>query len=170
MSRASWWTDERVDRLRSLWSEGLSASQVAAQMGAASRNVIIGKVHRLKLMRVNGIKRKAGQRRTLGRRRRSPARLLNRPIEVERVAVVIEPTPLNLRLIDLTSETCKWPFGEQAPYLFCGHPVVSPPYCEAHTIKGHTKGGQRDVDTQASRILRGLPGGIATNKIPNGWL
>ena len=27
------WTDERVELLRKLWSEGLSASQIAAQLG-----------------------------------------------------------------------------------------------------------------------------------------
>lgn len=43
------WTDERVERLKRLWSEGLSASQIAAQLGGVSRNAVIGKVHRLNL-------------------------------------------------------------------------------------------------------------------------
>lgn len=43
------WTDERVELLKKLWSEGLSASQIAAQLGGVSRNAVIGKVHRLKL-------------------------------------------------------------------------------------------------------------------------
>jgi GcrA cell cycle regulator len=43
------WTDERVERLKKLWSEGLSASQIAAQLGGVSRNAVIGKVHRLSL-------------------------------------------------------------------------------------------------------------------------
>ena len=43
------WTDERVELLRKLWAEGLSASQIAAQLGGVSRNAVIGKVHRLKL-------------------------------------------------------------------------------------------------------------------------
>ena len=43
------WTDERVELLRKLWTDGLSASQIAAQMGGVSRNAVIGKVHRLKL-------------------------------------------------------------------------------------------------------------------------
>jgi GcrA cell cycle regulator len=43
------WTDERVEQLRKLWAEGLSASQIAAQMGGVTRNAVIGKVHRLKL-------------------------------------------------------------------------------------------------------------------------
>ncbi|MGJ7039616.1 GcrA family cell cycle regulator [Shinella sp. BE166] len=43
------WTDERVEKLKKLWSEGLSASQIAAQLGGVSRNAVIGKVHRLNL-------------------------------------------------------------------------------------------------------------------------
>ncbi|QKV19368.1 GcrA family cell cycle regulator [Oricola thermophila] len=43
------WTDERVELLKKLWTEGLSASQIAAQLGGVSRNAVIGKVHRLKL-------------------------------------------------------------------------------------------------------------------------
>ena len=43
------WTDERVERLKKLWAEGLSASQIAAQLGGVSRNAVIGKVHRLSL-------------------------------------------------------------------------------------------------------------------------
>lgn len=43
------WTDERVELLKKLWSDGLSASQIAAQLGGVTRNAVIGKVHRLKL-------------------------------------------------------------------------------------------------------------------------
>ena len=43
------WTDERVEKLKRLWAEGLSASQIAAQLGGVSRNAVIGKVHRLNL-------------------------------------------------------------------------------------------------------------------------
>lgn len=43
------WTDERVELLAKLWGEGLSASQIAGQLGGVTRNAVIGKVHRLKL-------------------------------------------------------------------------------------------------------------------------
>ena len=44
------WTEERVELLKKLWLEGLSASQIAAVLGdGVSRNAVIGKVHRLKL-------------------------------------------------------------------------------------------------------------------------
>jgi len=43
------WTDERVENLKKLWSDGLSASQIAAELGGITRNAVIGKVHRLGL-------------------------------------------------------------------------------------------------------------------------
>ena len=42
------WTDERVELLKKLWSDGLSASQIAAELGGITRNAVIGKVHRLR--------------------------------------------------------------------------------------------------------------------------
>ena len=43
------WTDERVERLKQMWGEGLSASQIAKELGGVTRNAVIGKVHRLGL-------------------------------------------------------------------------------------------------------------------------
>ena len=43
------WTDERVELLKKLWAEGLSARQIADQLGGVTRNAVIGKVHRLGL-------------------------------------------------------------------------------------------------------------------------
>ena len=43
------WTEERVEMLKQLWTDGLSASQIARKMGGVTRNAVIGKVHRLGL-------------------------------------------------------------------------------------------------------------------------
>ena len=43
------WTDERVELLKKMWAEGNSASQIAKELGAVTRNAVIGKVHRLGL-------------------------------------------------------------------------------------------------------------------------
>ncbi len=43
------WTDERIDQLKTLWEKGLTASQIADQLGGVSRNAVIGKAHRLGL-------------------------------------------------------------------------------------------------------------------------
>ena len=43
------WSDDRVEQLKTLWTEGLSASQIARALGGVTRNAVIGKVHRLGL-------------------------------------------------------------------------------------------------------------------------
>lgn len=43
------WTDERIETLRKLWEKGLTASQIADDLGGVSRNAVIGKAHRLGL-------------------------------------------------------------------------------------------------------------------------
>lgn len=43
------WTEDRVALLKKLWTDGLSASQIAKQLGGVTRNAVIGKVHRLGL-------------------------------------------------------------------------------------------------------------------------
>ncbi len=80
------WTDERVDLLRRLWEDGLSASQIAAQIGGISRNAVIGKVHRLGL---------AGRVKPLGPAQANPRRKIEREIEGAAEAIALpaeEPT------------------------------------------------------------------------------
>jgi GcrA cell cycle regulator len=43
------WTEERIDRLISMLTEGATASQIAEELGGVSRNAVIGKAHRLGL-------------------------------------------------------------------------------------------------------------------------
>ena len=43
------WTDERIDRLKTMWTSGSTASQIAEDLGGVSRNAVIGKAHRLGL-------------------------------------------------------------------------------------------------------------------------
>lgn len=43
------WTDERIDQLRTMWEKGMTASQIADELGGVSRNAVIGKAHRLGL-------------------------------------------------------------------------------------------------------------------------
>lgn len=48
------WTDDRVTRLRDLWRQGLSATEIATKLNAEfgldmSRNAPLGKLHRLSI-------------------------------------------------------------------------------------------------------------------------
>lgn len=43
------WTEERIEKLKSMWEKGMTASQIAEELGGVSRNAVIGKAHRLDL-------------------------------------------------------------------------------------------------------------------------
>ena len=45
---ANVWTDERLEKLKELWMQGLSISQIGEALGV-SRNAIAGKAHRMGL-------------------------------------------------------------------------------------------------------------------------
>jgi GcrA cell cycle regulator len=43
------WTDERIETLKKMWDSGMTATQIAEELGGVSRNAVIGKAHRLGL-------------------------------------------------------------------------------------------------------------------------
>ena len=76
------WTDERVELLKKLWLDGLSASQIAKQLGGVTRNAVIGKVHRLGLSGRAAPSKPAAH----GRSRRRVRRVRSRPRRRRRAA------------------------------------------------------------------------------------
>ena len=86
MSEASnTWTDERVELLKVLWSQGLSASRVAAELGqGVTRNAVIGKCIVSVLRCAPASRRRASRASEFPRRRSANCRHMRR----ERVAEV----------------------------------------------------------------------------------
>jgi GcrA cell cycle regulator len=142
------WTDERVELLKKLWQDGLSASQIAAELGGVTRNAVIGKVHRLGLsgrgQPTSSIKR---QRRTHapGPRRTRTMTVGNLALKQDVDALpeampqfrrnVVVPIPKRLSILQLSEATCKWPLGDPGhdDFYFCGNDSLeSAPYCEYH--------------------------------------
>ncbi len=153
------WTNERVELLKKLWGEGLSASQIAGELGGVTRNAVIGKVHRLGLSgRAKTATTSSKPRRT--RANTSPASAAPRkpsaqpqsigatalkadfePAPVIAVKPNLEPVaelvPISQRatILTLTERTCKWPIGDPATddFYFCGRQSdVGVPYCAHH--------------------------------------
>ena len=135
------WTDERVELLKKLWSDGLSASQIAAQLGGVSRNAVIGKVHRLKLSgRAKSpssgapkVKRSSTPRPSAPRNggygggrgattvtHAVGATMMKSEVglaalaEADRRPIedIVVPISKKLALVDLNEDTCKWPQGD----------------------------------------------------------
>lgn len=137
------WSDKAVTELKRLFDEGLSMSQIAAAIGAPSRNSVIGKLHR------NGMFR--GKPKPVPR----PPRVQRKGVHTAKAWKPRKPTPAPepaapplgeisavpqpCTLMELTNETCRWPIGEGADMLFCGSPSDmhnGRPYCQFHTRMG----------------------------------
>ncbi|GGB51312.1 GcrA cell cycle regulator [Roseibium aquae] len=152
------WTTERVELLKKLWGDGLSASQIAGELGGVTRNAVIGKVHRL------GLSGRAKTTTTAPKTRRkkvAPAGTAGtsqhtaKPLTQGSAALKMESAPLaeavpaaqakpvadlvpissRASILELTERTCKWPIGDPSKddFYFCGRQSdVGVPYCAHH--------------------------------------
>lgn len=152
------WASEHCDALRQYLARGMSYSEIAeainAQFGTGySRNAAIGRARRMGLSgpdQSDGLKRSprhwpwrpSGA--SVSRLHESRERYVPdfiRPIPVfEHVAMpklrCVEIMPRHLRLVDLESGDCRYPYGgdeEGEAITFCGHPRrQGSSYCTPH--------------------------------------
>jgi GcrA cell cycle regulator len=170
------WTDERVEMLKKLWADGLSASQIAGELGGITRNAVIGKVHRLGLS--GRAKTPSSSSSPRPRKARAPSHVFrsirnamrgNTALAAHAVAAYeaeIEPEPEPLEnvipigqrcsILELTEEKCHWPIGDpgQADFFFCGgNTVIGLPYCGYHARIAYQPASdrRRDRDRRAMR-------------------
>lgn len=175
------WTDERIDLLKALWLEGLSATQVAAKLGGVTRGAVIGKVHRL------GIATRGAPTRPAPRPKPRPmAEVMTRaprtvlvkqgPSPVSRIgpyeqrvvaagvnaALKAEPEPVErvellatAGILDLGAHACRWPIGNPAAddFGFCGRPRERGSYCATHGKRAH---GSTPSGLQDRNLTRGV--------------
>ena len=150
------WTDERVEMLKKLWADGLSASQIAAELGGITRNAVIGKVHRLGL---SGRAKSPSSSSPRPRKARSSGMMrVSRPSMRGNTALAyeyeLEPEPelidipLEQRktLLQLTEKTCRWPVGDpgSTEFYFCGGDSVNElPYCSYHSRIAYQPANER---------------------------
>ena len=133
------WTDERVELLKKLWLEGLSASQIAKQLGGVTRNAVIGKVHRLGL---SGRATPSQPSRTSFKTPRPPRPISHStPRRLEPRSQPMPPPvyfveePGSATVLTLGAHMCKWPIGDPATdsFTFCGRRSDGDgPYCVNH--------------------------------------
>lgn len=155
------WTDDRVEQLKKLWESGLSASQIAAELGNITRNAVIGKVHRLGLSGRAKSPSSAAPRQRKVRPAQNMMRI-SRPVSRGNTAlahvfeVEAEPDPIAFdnvvpmsqrrTLLELTEDTCHWPIGDPSSteFFFCGgKAVASLPYCAHHSRVAYQPASER---------------------------
>ncbi len=153
------WTEERVELLRRLWLDGLSASRIATELaGGVTRNAVIGKVHRLGLSgRAKAPVPPPGPRQRPAKPAASadatPHRAVAMPVRGN-VALAVQGQPVvfplrrtgedrvismieNVTIMDLRESMCRWPVGDPSSteFRYCGGkaPIGEGPYCKVHS-------------------------------------
>ena len=142
------WTEEKVQKLKELWSKGHTASQIAEALGDTTRNAVIGKAHRLNL-EARAPSKQSNQSTTSANR---PARRSNAPIsrKAKFQSILLDKSfePENPKsLEELTDTTCKWPIGHpnEEKFYFCGRkPEGEFPYCKLHVLYAFQPKGTKE--------------------------
>ena len=118
------WTDDRIEKLKTLWDKGLSASQIATELGeGVTRNAVIGKAHRLGL-----------------KSRPSPVKTDKSKPKAPKKAAPVPDSKGRISLLDLTDRMCNWPIGHpgDADFHFCGKSSEpGMPYCAPHCAEAY---------------------------------
>lgn len=129
------WNEERVDLLKKLWSEGLSCSVMAKQLGGVTRNAVIGKVHRLGLSGRVTTQRMKYRKRARAKKIRTDGHVFAPTFAREPLPP--EPSrPKKLFTLDsLTDSQCRFPYGDPktVEFGFCGcEKMPGSSFCAGH--------------------------------------
>ena len=160
------WTDDRVATLKKLWLDGLSASQIAKQLGGVTRNAVIGKVHRLGLSgRAAPSQPARATFRPARPRPTQPTQAPSAPRRIEAVQprVAAAPSvpalmpdlPGTATVMTLGAHMCKWPIGDPSSteFSFCGRRSSEGVYCVEHARVAYQPQVKRGA-TDLARSLR----------------
>ena len=102
------WTYERIEKLKQLWDEGLTASRIAAELGEVTRNAVIGKAHRLGLSGRMASKSKNNGISIIRKKRIN----VSRSQKVIDISPVIDEPMNPTSFQDIKDGLCRWPLGE----------------------------------------------------------
>jgi GcrA cell cycle regulator len=136
------WTDERIELLRKLWLDGMSASRIASELAnGLTRNAVIGKVYRLGLSGrakpqggASGMVEVAPRAHIKPAHRAAAAAPLATPVVHGNTALAFNPSPSPIpvaaepvpemsedvvvafaepvTIVDLRESMCRWPIGD----------------------------------------------------------
>lgn len=131
------WNDEKIGKLKKLWQEGLTTGEIGKRLGV-SKNAVVGKAHRLGLKgRPSPIKRAEG---TTPATASAASSVSATPASPAAPASSKKQVAKVFTLIDLNSNTCRWPIGDpkHEDFHFCGKGVYpGKPYCLDHCAQAY---------------------------------
>lgn len=143
------WTDDRIDRLKTLWSRNLSASAVARDLGAGiTRNAVLSKVHRMGLSKAGRNGAAEGMDGAARKHAIPDAGACGRHhgrIGGKAASDPEEPVPATATssLLKVGRHDCRFPYGDprDGPLALCGRAVARGVYCAAHGRIAYQRAG-----------------------------
>ena len=127
MAKTTIWNDEKLDKLKALWREGIPITKIGIELGV-SRNAVAGKAHRLGL-----------PKRSSPISQHENSDLVNE--KNNKINLDELPLKLMLRDVEWSRNRCCWPIGDpKLPgFSFCGTSIIpGRPYCEEHSNLAYT--------------------------------
>lgn len=140
------WVDEK-------WSAAVLARGLSELTGRPfSRNMVIGKVHRM------GLSKPAKGRAPTKRVSSRGVRIVTAIHRIAPVKEISEPEPLGYRLWEIPKNGCKYPHGH-FPYTFCGQETVDKSsYCNYHYAICYTQSRYKRRPTPSPSLgAQGVP-------------
>ncbi len=163
------WTKPDTERLKVLWSQGVSASQISRALpNGVSRSAVLAKIYRLGIGWLSPKSRareglltvtKAGAEQRPVRQSAIDLILL-RPSQIpawvtdaipyvdDQLVDADVPVAQRCSLLGLNGKTCRWPVGdpERPGFFFCGaEPLRNKPYCAVHCARGYLPETQQNL-------------------------
>lgn len=141
------WTGDEKATLAKLWEQGLSTRAIGLAMGR-SKSAVCGMARRIHLP-FRPVGRRNGSKDTQPRAQRVHRGLgmfgltePRGPAHELAKGAAWQPLPGStpVPLMDLKPGQCKWPIGDEKPFLFCGKPCGDGSYCKAHARASVGKG------------------------------
>lgn len=146
------WTEARTRVALALFNSGLSAAEVAGEIGGVTRNAVIGKIHRSGLSEANRKKSRAAGQARAKRRQRIVDAAARRPMARAPKEAPPPPSIIDQQiaigqrrtLAQLDNTCCHWPIGDpqDAGFFFCGAPKADDEgiaYCRSHLVRSQLR-------------------------------
>jgi len=157
------WNEEKVEKLKKLWGNGSTASQIAEIIGGISRNAVIGKAHRLNLSsKIKTRNASSSQNFDNSSEETSSKQRRGRKSKFQSLIIEKDFEPENpKKLEELDESSCKWPVGhpEEQSFYFCGRSSLKDfSYCKLHLLYAYQPKGRKeepaaDKDEETSQYI-----------------
>ena len=143
------WDDQKITKLKELWGNGSTASQIAEIIGGISRNAVIGKAHRLNLSSKVRSKNASSNKILQGKTdENSLKKNHGRKSKFQSLIIEKDFEPENpKKLEELDEGSCKWPIGhpEEESFYFCGRSSLKDfSYCKLHLLYAYQPKGRKE--------------------------